>query len=139
MTIAGVEVLVQVAELTLELQSYRKAARRRPIASRAPVAAHADPRVPARLRLRLAMPPPHRSGLDTRLASAARCASAACTGGGRGHDRARRFAKLLVDEIKLYNQTKVAEGRNRCDLYSRLHEDIEKSRAACTRNVMAKA
>jgi hypothetical protein len=46
------------------------------------------------------------------------------------HDRARRFAKLLVDEIKLYNQGKVAEGRSRGDLYSRLHEDIEKSRAA---------
>ena len=46
------------------------------------------------------------------------------------HDRARRFAKLLVEEIKLYNQTKVAEGRARGDLYSRLREDIEKSRAA---------
>ena len=46
------------------------------------------------------------------------------------HDRARRFAKLLVDEIKLYNQAKVAEGRSQGDLYSRLQEDIEKSRAA---------
>ena len=46
------------------------------------------------------------------------------------HMKARRFAKLLVEEIKLYNQTKVAEGRARGDLYSRLREDIEKSRAA---------
>jgi len=46
------------------------------------------------------------------------------------HDKARRFAKLLVEEIKLYNQTKVAEGRARADLYSRLRDDIEKSRAA---------
>jgi hypothetical protein len=46
------------------------------------------------------------------------------------HEKARRFAKLLVEEIKLYNQTKVAEGRARGDLYSRLREDIEKSRAA---------
>jgi len=46
------------------------------------------------------------------------------------HVKARRFAKLLVEEIKLYNQTKVAEGRARGDLYSRLREDIEKSRAA---------
>jgi hypothetical protein len=46
------------------------------------------------------------------------------------HEKARRFAKLLVEEIKLYNQSKVAEGRARCDLYSRLREDIEKSRAA---------
>ena len=46
------------------------------------------------------------------------------------HDKARRFARLLVEEIKLYNQTKVAEGRARGDLYSRLRDDIEKSRAA---------
>ena len=46
------------------------------------------------------------------------------------HQKARRFAKLLVEEIKLYNQNKVAEGRARGDLYSRLREDIEKSRAA---------
>ena len=46
------------------------------------------------------------------------------------HEKARRFAKLLVEEIKLYNQSKVAEGRARGDLYQRLREDIEKSRAA---------
>jgi hypothetical protein len=46
------------------------------------------------------------------------------------HKRARRFAKLLVDEIKLYNQGKVAEGRQHHDLYDRLKEDIEKSRAS---------
>src|SRR5215510_7034965 len=45
------------------------------------------------------------------------------------HKKARRFAKLLVDEIKLYNQNKVAEGRQNRDLYDRLKEDIEKSRA----------
>lgn len=45
------------------------------------------------------------------------------------HRKAKRFAKLLVEEIKLYNQSKVAEGRQRGDLYERLREDIEKSRA----------
>jgi hypothetical protein len=45
-------------------------------------------------------------------------------------NKARRFAKLLVEEIKLYNQAKVVEGRANRDLYSRLREDIEKSRAA---------
>jgi len=46
------------------------------------------------------------------------------------HKKAKRFAKLLVDEIKLYNQAKVNEGRAHKDLYSRLREDIEKSRAS---------
>ena len=45
------------------------------------------------------------------------------------HKKAKRFAKLLVDEIKLYNQPKVAEGRQNRDLYERLKEDIDKSRA----------
>jgi hypothetical protein len=45
------------------------------------------------------------------------------------HRKAQRFARLLVDEIKLYNQAKVSEGRNNKDLYDRLKEVIEKSRA----------
>jgi hypothetical protein len=46
------------------------------------------------------------------------------------HAKAKRFAKLLVEEIQLYNQVKVAEGRSKRDLYERLRPDIEKSRAA---------
>ena len=46
------------------------------------------------------------------------------------HEKARRFAKLLVEEIKLYNPTKLVEGRARGDIYSRLRDDIEKSRGA---------
>ena len=45
------------------------------------------------------------------------------------HRKAQRFARLLMDEIKLYNQAKVAEGRKNRDLYDRLKEDIEKSRS----------
>jgi hypothetical protein len=45
------------------------------------------------------------------------------------HRKAQRFARLLVDEIKLYNQAKVNEGRRNKDLYDRLKEDIDKSRA----------
>jgi hypothetical protein len=45
------------------------------------------------------------------------------------HRKAQRFARLLVDEIKLYNQAKVADGRKNHDLYDRLQDTIEKSRA----------
>jgi hypothetical protein len=45
------------------------------------------------------------------------------------HRKAQRFARLLVDEIKLYNQAKVNDGRRHKDLYDRLKEDIDKSRA----------
>ncbi len=48
---------------------------------------------------------------------------------GELHRKAQRFSRLLMDEIKLYNQAKVFEGRKHKDLYDRLKEDIEKSRA----------
>ncbi len=44
------------------------------------------------------------------------------------HKDAKRFAKLLVSEIELYNKAKVADGRRNKDLYKRLRADIERSR-----------
>jgi hypothetical protein len=46
----------------------------------------------------------------------------------RFHTDARRFARLLVSEIKLYKENQVNEGRARNDLYDRLRDDIERSR-----------
>jgi hypothetical protein len=46
----------------------------------------------------------------------------------RFHTDARRFARLLVSEIKLYKENQVNEGRSRHDLYDRLRDDIERSR-----------
>ncbi len=46
----------------------------------------------------------------------------------RLHNDARRFARLLVSEIKLYNEQKVKEGRTQGNLYERLREDIDRSR-----------
>lgn len=44
------------------------------------------------------------------------------------HDEARRLARLLVSEIKLYNEEQVEEGRRKRDVYERLREDIDRSR-----------
>jgi len=44
------------------------------------------------------------------------------------HNAARRFARLLVSEIKLYNEQKVRDGRDASDIYERLREDIDRSR-----------
>jgi hypothetical protein len=46
----------------------------------------------------------------------------------KAHDDARRFARLVVSEIKLYNEAKVAEGRKTKDIYERLKEDVERGR-----------
>lgn len=46
------------------------------------------------------------------------------------HKKAFRFAKLLVDDLILYNKDRVEQGRAQRDLYSILKDDIDKSRAA---------
>lgn len=46
----------------------------------------------------------------------------------RLHNDARRFARLLVSEIKLYNEKTVQEGREASNLYERLREAIDRSR-----------
>jgi len=63
------------------------------------------------------------------MAAGAAAPSAPVTDEDELHKKARRFAKLLVEEIKLYNQPKVDEGKQHKDLYDRLKIDIEKSRA----------
>jgi hypothetical protein len=54
----------------------------------------------------------------------------------RAHNDARRFARLLVSEIKLYNATKVNEGRRNFDLYDRLREEIDRSRKVYDKRVL---
>lgn len=48
--------------------------------------------------------------------------------GDERHEEARRFAKLLVSEVKLYNERAVLEGREHGNIYERLKEDIDRSR-----------
>jgi hypothetical protein len=51
------------------------------------------------------------------------------------HKDARRLARLLVSEIKLYNENAVREGRNKSDLYVRLKKDIDRSTDVYTQRV----
>ncbi len=44
------------------------------------------------------------------------------------HEEARRLARLLVSEIRLYNEEEVEAGRRHGDIYERLKEDIDRSR-----------
>ena len=53
----------------------------------------------------------------------------------RLHTDARRFARLLVSEIKLYNEQQVNEGRQTKDLYDRLRDSIERSREMYNKRV----
>ncbi|HVJ06685.1 MAG TPA: hypothetical protein VM578_13505 [Candidatus Saccharimonadales bacterium] len=137
--LAALEILVQVAQLALDMQAYRKAAP--PQAAAAATQHQTEAHHTAESQV--ATVPRHEASYSaarvaTSYAPPAAVApvhevakpAAAVPVPDEAHEKARRFAKLLVEEIKLYNQTKVSEGRARNDLYSRLHEDIEKSRAA---------
>jgi hypothetical protein len=52
----------------------------------------------------------------------------ASAGNEAQHEEARRLARLLVSEIKLYNEEQVEEGRRNRDIYERLKDDIDRSR-----------
>ncbi len=62
------------------------------------------------------------SDLDTRAAGHGASES------DKLHSDAKRFARLLVSEIKLYNEKRVSEGRESKDIYVRLKRDIDRSR-----------
>ncbi len=51
------------------------------------------------------------------------------------HEEARRLARLLVSEIKLYNEEVIEEGRMAGNIYSRLKEDIDRSRQMYTERI----
>jgi hypothetical protein len=44
------------------------------------------------------------------------------------HEEARRLARLLVSEIRLYNEELVEDGRRNRDIYARLKDEIDRSR-----------
>jgi hypothetical protein len=151
---AALELLVIATSAWLEVTSLRKQATAKPDREAAPgverpappssvqtvssfsdpFASHAPKHVPASPE-----PQPQPAEVvevDAPVHAAAAAAPAAATDPWAGlsaedadvHRKAQRFARLLVDEIKLYNQAKVAEGRRNKDLYDRLKEDIDKSR-----------
>jgi hypothetical protein len=131
---AALDVLVCATSAWLEVISQRKQAHKdgSPEAEAIPVGPAANDPFAAH------SPIHSKAQHGTEAAPAAAMSAAAAWGGpsttlsgedGEVHRKAQRFARLLMDEIKLYNQAKVSEGRKHKDLYDRLKEDIEKSRA----------
>jgi hypothetical protein len=152
---ASLEVLVLATSAWLEVTSLRKQAQREIVeGATAPerefsvpvqtVTSYADPfaaHAPQHVAGKAAEAEPAAEVVEVSAHAAAAGAAAAAPGTATDpfagmspedadtHRKAQRFARLLVDEIKLYNQAKVAEGRRNKDLYDRLKDDIEKSRA----------
>jgi hypothetical protein len=55
----------------------------------------------------------------------------------RKHEEAKRFARLLVSEIRLYNEQAVQAGKIARDIYHRLKDDIDRSREMYEQRVSA--
>jgi hypothetical protein len=129
--LSAVRVLVRTAAMWLEILALRKIAGGAAEAEAPAAVASAAVAEPAS-----APEPPPMAAAAAAPAPSAPVAPAAGAADVSGlsaedqevHKKAKRFAKLLVDEIKLYNQKKVEEGKKNRDLYSRLKEDIDKSR-----------
>lgn len=135
---AALDVLVRATSAWLEVISQRKQAHKEGAAE--PEVAHS---VPAANDPFATHTPIHTAKAQHGAEAAPAAMSAAAAWGGPAavsaaeipagadgeiHRKAQRFARLLMDDIKLYNQAKVSEGRKHKDLYDRLKEDIEKSR-----------
>ncbi|MDT8068357.1 MAG: hypothetical protein ROO76_09360 [Terriglobia bacterium] len=128
---SALELLVRCTGLWLEVLSFRKVA---------PADHHAAQEMPPAPTPAPVTPKPVAATAAVAVAVAAPpgampmpppvpAATPASNGEDEVRNKARRFAKLLVEEIKLYNQAKVNEGRATRDLYDRLKDDIDKSRA----------
>jgi hypothetical protein len=150
----SLEILVMATSAWLEVASLRKQAQQREMAEPmpsmstppAPVAApvqtvssYSDPFASHTPKHTAKAPEPEPAAEVVEVAASAAAVSAAAAPAtdpfaglspedADTHRKAQRFARLLVDEIKLYNQAKVNEGRRNKDLYDRLKEDIDKSR-----------
>ncbi len=150
----SLEVLVMATSAWLEVASLRKQAQQREIAEPMPaplperpssppvqtVSSFSDPfasHTPKHIAKAAPEPEPAAEVVEVAASASASAAAAPAADPFAGlspedadtHRKAQRFARLLVDEIKLYNQAKVNDGRRHKDLYDRLKEDIEKSRA----------
>ncbi len=138
-TLDALEVLCRYAARVIDVLSLQKAARPAgaPLTERAPVEGSAAPPVPGAESPTVAAPA---------AVAAAAVQATEVTGpmevvpsfeetgpvlsgtDQQAHEQARRFARLVVSEIKLYNEAKVAEGLLHRDLYTRLKEDIERGK-----------
>jgi len=140
----ALELLVAATSAWLEVASLRKQAHKEsafeseapagPVVAQA-VSSHSDPFAGHAPTHAVASPPVEEVPVTASTAGAAAAVAPALDTFAQMspqdadiHRKAQRFARLLMDEIKLYNQAKVTEGRREKDLYDRLREDIEKSR-----------
>jgi hypothetical protein len=80
------------------------------------------------LKLRSPLPKPVVSEKTVAVAAAATAGGAGNSEDQKAHTEARRTARLLVSEIKLYHQQELQYGRQHGDIYERLRKEIDLGR-----------
>jgi hypothetical protein len=80
------------------------------------------------LKLRSPLPTPVVSEKTVAVAAAAYAAGDGNTEDQKAHTEARRTARLLVSEIKLYHEQELESGRQHSDIYGRLRKEIDLGR-----------
>ncbi len=134
--LAALDLLTRLAGLCLELSAVRQRTASAP-ASAAQAAAPAPAEV---IEMSEAAPPVEPPPAAPPPTSAAPAVAAAARAPGPDfdnipaedhdvHKKAFRSAKLLVDDLILYNKDKIEQGRAQGNIYSAIHEDVDKSRA----------
>lgn len=137
---SALEVLVRCSSLWIEVVAARKAGTpaelpAMPATQPVPMAAAAAAAAAAPATMPIMAPPPEPEAMAAAPAAVAAPSPSSPDHADLSpqdedvHKKAKRFAKLLVDEIKLYNRKKVEQGRAAHNLYTLLKDDIEKSRA----------
>jgi len=141
--LAALDLLVRVTGMCLELSAVRPRSAAAPAAvasASEAVEAVAEPE-PVPASSPVAAPPSAPEPAPAQAATAAAVAAPGARGVGPDferiprtehdiHKKAFRFAKLLVDDLILYNKDKLEQGKEQRDVYGVLREDIDKSRAA---------
>ena len=97
----------------------------------------ADASATVHLKVPLAPTPPPPPPAPAPAAPAPPPAAARAPEEERKHEEAKRFARLLVSEIRLYNEQAVQAGKIARDIYHRLKDDIDRSREMYEQRVSA--
>ncbi len=80
-------------------------------------------------------PPPKGGAPEIPVPAAAPAPPAAKADPQKAHAEARKTARLLVSEIKLYHEQELKEARSQSNIYERLKDEIDKGRQAYTSKV----
>ncbi|MBI4472301.1 MAG: hypothetical protein HY646_06510 [Acidobacteria bacterium] len=89
--------------------------------------------------MKLKVPPPKPPAITETTVAAAAATAPSAGDEQKAHAEARRTARLLVSEIKLYHESELKSGREQGDIYQRLQKQIDDGREKYNQQVQTSA